>query len=540
MPIGQWSHEDFIEEVLKFHGHAAPGVIIGGYMVEAARRALPEGILFDAVSETAQCLPDAVQMLTPCTVGNGWLRIFNFGIYALSLYDKYTGEGVRVRLDVDKLGRWPHTRIWLLKEKPKTEQEPELLRAEMAASAWEMLSLSKVRIRPELLRRKGKGAIIRCPLCGEWYPSAFGRICRSCQGDSPYEQGPGLAFNEPQLTAVPVEQAVGQHALHDMTRVVPQESKGAAFKAGQSIGGGDICRLQQMGRFRVYTEEAAGENPDFVHEDAAARAFAELMPGAGVTPQGEPSEGKINFRAARDGLLAVDQERLLAFNLLPEVICATRHDMSVVRKGARVAGSRALPLLLPRAILLKALNLLDQGPLFRVLPMRKARVGTLITGTEVFQGLIQDRFAPVIRQKAESLGCRIVGERMAPDEASAIGAALAELLDLGADLIITTAGLSVDPDDVTRKALLDAGLTDMLFGQPVLPGAMTLLGRIGQAQVLGVPACALFHKTTALDLMLPRLLANVPVSRQDLARLGHGGLCLDCKTCDFPKCTFGR
>lgn len=540
MRIGQWSHEDFMEEVLKFHGHAAPGVIIGGYMVEMARRALPEGILFDAVSETAQCLPDAVQMLTPCTVGNGWLRVFNFGIYALSLYDKYTGEGVRVRLDVDKLDRWPHTRVWLLKEKPKSEQEPDLLRAEMAACAADMLSMTSVRIRPELLRRKGKGAIVRCPLCGEWYPATFGRICRSCQGDSPYEQGPGLAFNEPQLTAVPVEKAVGQHALHDMTRIVPQQSKGAAFKAGQSISAGDICRLQQMGRFRLYTEEAAGEHPDFVHEDTAARAFAELMPGEGVAAQGEPGEGKINFCAERDGLLVVERERLLAFNMLPDLVCATRHGMSVVRKGARVAGSRALPLMLARAVFLKALSLLDQGPLFSVLPMRKARVGTLVTGTEVFQGLIQDRFAPVIRQKAESLDCVVVGERVAPDETRAIGAALTELLDLGADLIITTAGLSVDPDDVTRKALLEAGLTDMLFGQPVLPGAMTLLGRLGRAQVLGVPACALFHKTTALDLMLPRLLAHVPVSRQDLALLGHGGLCLECKTCHFPKCAFGR
>ena len=226
--------------------------------------------------------------------------------------------------------------------------------------------------------------------------------------------------------------------------------------------------------------------------------------------------------------------------MLPDVMCATRHGMSVVRKGARLAGSRAIPLLLARPVFLKALSLLDGGPLFRVRPMRKARVGTLVTGTEVFQGLIQDRFAPIIRQKAENLGCTVVGERVAPDDAPAIGAALAQLLDLGADLIITTAGLSVDPDDVTRKALLDAGLTDLSFGLPVLPGTMTLLGRIGGAQVLGVPACALFYKTTALDLMLPRLLANVPMSRADLALLGHGGLCLECKSCDFPKCTFGR
>lgn len=540
MRIGQWSFEEYMAEVLKFHGHAAPGVIIGGCMVEKARRALPEGILFDAISETAQCLPDAVQMLTPCTVGNGWLRISNFGIYALSLYDKFTGEGVRVRLDVDKLDQWPHTRIWLLKEKPKTEQEPELLRAEMAGFATEMLSIAPVRIKPALLHRKGKGTIMCCPLCGEWYPSAFGRICRSCQGDSPYEAGPGLSFSDPGLRAVPVEDAVGRHALHDMTRIVPGQEKGPAFIVGQTFDAGDVCRLQQMGRFSVYTQEDAGENPDFVHEDTAAKAFAELMPGKNVMAEEAIREGKVNFTAKIDGLLVVDQERLAAFNLVPDVMCAARHGMSVVRKGARVAGSRALPLMLPRPTFLRALCLLDQGPLFQVLPMRKARVGTLVTGTEVFQGLIQDRFAPIIRQKTENLGCAVVGERVVPDDAAAIGQALQELLDCGADLIVTTAGLSVDPDDVTRKALLDAGLTDLLFGLPVLPGAMTLTGRLGHAQVVGVPACALFYKTTSLDLLLPRLLASVPLSRADFAQLGHGGLCLECKTCDFPKCSFGR
>ena len=103
MRIGKWDHDAFVAVVKDFHGHVAPGVIIGGYMVEMARRTLPEGILYDAVSETVQCLPDAIQLLTPCTVGNGWLKVYHFGIYALSLYDKYTGEGTRVRLNVEAL-----------------------------------------------------------------------------------------------------------------------------------------------------------------------------------------------------------------------------------------------------------------------------------------------------------------------------------------------------------------------------------------------------------------------------------------------------
>lgn len=545
MTIGPWTHDQFMEEVRKFHGYPAPGVIIGGYMVEMARRALPEGILYDAVSETVQCLPDAVQLLTPCTAGNGWLRIRNFGIYALSLFNKHTGEGVRVHLDVDKLTPWPEIRAWFLKEKTKAEQDSERLQQEIRDAGAGILSIRPVRIRAAVLGHKGKGQVIRCPLCGDWYPSVFGGICRSCQGESPYKVGPGLAFAaadaaRPVPEPVPVEQAVGQHALHDMTRIIPGEEKAAAFHAGQEISAGDICRLQQMGRYRVYTQETAEANPDWLHEDVVAKVFAGLMPGDGVAPEGAPREGKVNFAATRDGLLSVDVDRLERFNLVPDVMCATRHTMTVIRKGARLAGSRAIPLFLSRADFLKATSLLDDGPLFSVLPMRRAKVGILVTGTEVFQGLIQDKFAPIITQKARQLHCEVVSTRLAPDEAERITAAVRELLDAGADLIVTTAGLSVDPDDVTRKALLDAGLSDMLYGLPVLPGTMTLVGRIGGAQVLGVPACALFFKTTALDLMLPRLLADVPLTRRDLARLGHGGLCMECKSCVFPKCPFGR
>lgn len=541
MPIGPYSHDEFMEVAKQFHGYPAPGLIIGGYMVEMAKAALPEGILFDAISESSQCLPDAVQLLTACTVGNGWLRIRNFGIYAVSLFDKHTGEGVRVHLDVDKMGPYPEIRTWFLKLKPKREQDTERLQQEIRDAGTSILTMRPITVRPEELGHGGKGAIARCPLCGEYHPAAFGGICRSCQGESPYVQGPGLSFpGQPELRAVPVEEAIGKHALHDMTRIVPGESKGAEFTAGQELTAGDVCRLQQMGRNRVFIREETGDMAGWVHEDEAARAFGVLMPGEGVELEGEPREGKVNFRAIHDGLLLVDLPRLEQFNLVPDVMCATRHNYSVINAGTRIAGSRAIPLYLSQVNLAKATALLDGGPLFRVAPMRKAKVGILVTGTEVFQGIIQDKFAPIITQKARNLGCDVVETVIAPDDANHITTGVRTLLDAGADLIVTTAGLSVDPDDMTRKGLLDAGLTDSLHGIPVLPGTMTLIGRIASAQVIGVPACALFFKTTALDLLLPRLLAGVPITRLDLAKLGNGGLCMECRSCTFPKCPFGR
>jgi formylmethanofuran dehydrogenase subunit E len=341
-------------------------------------------------------------------------------------------------------------------------------------------------------------------------------------------------------TRVPVAEAVGRKALHDMTRIEPGTSKGAEFLAGQTITAGDVCRLQQMGRNTVYVQDENLPEGEFVHENDAALSFAARMAGEGIRCSGTPREGKIDFHAARSGLLLVDLDALERFNLTPNVMCATRQHCALVEEGRLVGGTRAIPLFLTRKNFSQALAALGENPLLSIAPLRQARIGVLVTGTEVFQGLIEDRFAPIIRAKAEALGSSVIGVEFAPDERQAIAGGVKKLLDLGADLIVTTAGLSVDPDDVTRGGLVDAGLTDALYGTPILPGAMTLVGRIGSAQVMGVPACALFFKTTSLDVLLPRLLAGVPITRRDLARMAEGGLCLQCNTCTYPKCTFAK
>jgi formylmethanofuran dehydrogenase subunit E len=265
------------------------------------------------------------------------------------------------------------------------------------------------------------------------------------------------------------------------------------------------------------------------------------MAGEGVIIDTPPREGKVNLRAARDGLLVVAESQLYMFNLVPGVMCACRQGFAVLTAGRILGATRAIPLFLPRADFHKALAILSDGPLFKVLPLRRPRVGALITGTEVFMGLVEDKFVPIITAKVENYGGQVVKSLIVPDDRRAISEGVKELLDLGVDLLVTTAGLSVDPDDVTRQGLVDAGATDLLYGAPILPGAMTLLAGIGPVQVMGVPACALYYKTTSFDLLLPRLLAGLPITREDLARMGHGAFCIDCKVCTFPqKCPFGK
>ncbi|KHK03671.1 FmdE family protein [Desulfovibrio sp. TomC] len=534
--IGPHTFEEFLGVAAAFHGNPAPGLIIGGFMVDAARSMLPEGTLFDAVVETKKCLPDAVQILTPPSYGNGWMRVINLGRYALSLYDKFTGQGYRAWLDPVHLGNWPEIQAWFLKTKPKKEQDRAVLFAEIKAAARSICLLAPVTIRPAFMIKPNMGAIAVCPACGEGYPKADGAICRGCAGEAPYV----IESDSPRLRAVPVGEAAGRRVLHDMTRIVPGESKGVEFEAGADIHAGDVCRLQTMGKNSLYVEDLSEPLGDFVHENEAALAFAQAMAGVGLVTSGPPREGKVELVAEAGGLLTVARDRLVAFNCIEGVMCASRQSHLVVEAGKAVAGCRAIPLYLPRRVFDVAMRVLADGPLFTIRPIRQTRAGVLVTGTEIYSGIIEDKFEPVVRAKIEALAGEVVAVRKVPDDRAAVAAAVAELLAAGADLIVTTAGLSVDPDDVTRQGLDDAGLTDAVHGMPVLPGAMAIVGHIGGADVIGVPACALFHRTTSFDLLLPRVLAGLTLTRHDLAELAEGSMCLSCRSCTYPKCPFGK
>lgn len=342
---------------------------------------------------------------------------------------------------------------------------------------------------------------------------------------------------------VPLDQAVGLVLAHDITEVVPGQTKGPAFRKGHVVSHGDLDRLERMGKRHLYVLRIT---EDQMHEDQAAALLAEALAGPGLEPAGPTKEGKIELQATHDGLFELDTERLGEFNMVPEVMCATLHRHSVVRKGQRVAGTRSIPLTPLKANIEAGVEVAGRGGhLLRVLPMRAMRAGVVVTGNEVAQGLIEDGFGPVMHKKLTSLGASVLGVKIAPDDRAAVAGAIRSLLADGAELIITTAGMSVDPDDVTRHAIADAGGRDLLYGAPVLPGAMFLVGKLegphGLVPVLGVPACALFHAATVLDLVLPRVLAGQELGQADLAAMGHGGYCQHCADgCRFPACGFGR
>lgn len=338
---------------------------------------------------------------------------------------------------------------------------------------------------------------------------------------------------------VTLEEAVGFPLAHDITEIRPGEFKGAAFHKGHILQLDDLEQLRRLGKNHLYIIRPEG---DEVHEDAAAIALANALCGPGVGWNEAPREGKISLRAEKDGLLRVDAEALLRFNMFGEVMCATRHAHTIVKKGEIVAATRAIPLLVSQRLVDEAVAATQgsQGGVLSVVPLRQAQVGVMITGNEVYHGIIKDKFKPVVTKKVMELGGEIVEVVYLPDDDSMIAAAVTDLIAKGADLLITTGGMSVDPDDRTRFGLQKAGVRDVIYGSPVLPGAMFMVAYLGDIPVLGLPACGMYAARTVLDLVFPRVLAGERMTRREIAALGHGGLCLNCPTCNYPICPFGK
>jgi hypothetical protein len=340
------------------------------------------------------------------------------------------------------------------------------------------------------------------------------------------------------LKTIKIEDAIGTELAHDITAIRPGQFKGPAFRKGHKVCNEDLCRLQKLGKNHLYVIDL---EKDEIHENEAAAMLAKGLAGEGIAWENDPKEGKIGLHAAMDGLLVVDTASLAAFNMVDEVMCATLHSHTLVKKNQLVAATRAIPLVMKRTPVERAASIASRnGGVVFVKPLRKAKAGLIITGNEVYHGLIQDKFAPVLSGKITDLGSEVSGVDFVPDNAKRIRAATLNHIEDGCDLLLLSGGMSVDPDDVTRKGIRMAGAIEVHYGASALPGAMFLVAYIGDVPLLGVPACGLHHRVTVLDLVLPRILAGEHIGKAELAFIGHGGLCQDCPECSYPHCPFGK
>lgn len=336
------------------------------------------------------------------------------------------------------------------------------------------------------------------------------------------------------MKLIKIEEAAGHVLCHDITQIIPGVIKDARFTKGHVVIPEDIPVLLSMGKEHLYVWE---ETEGMVHENQGAEILRDICMGEHMYAT-EPKEGKMQLIAGCDGLLKIQREKLKAVNRLGEMVIASRHGDAVVHKEEVIAGMRIIPLMLSAEKLEKAR---EYSGIFTILPFQKRKAAIVTTGNEVFYHRIEDAFTPVIVEKLSEYPVEIIERKLCPDEPEVITAAIEEVLTKGADLVICTGGMSVDPDDRTPLAIRNTGAEIVSYGAPVLPGAMFLLSyHESGVPILGLPGCVMYGKRTVFDLVLPRIMAGDIITKDELADYGEGGLCLICPVCTFPNCGFGK
>ena len=333
------------------------------------------------------------------------------------------------------------------------------------------------------------------------------------------------------------EDAVGQVLCHDITQIIKGVTKDAVFRKGHVIREEDIPVLLSVGKENVYIWE---NDENMLHENDAAQILYEICRGDYMHPT-PVKEGKIELVADIDGLLKVDDAKMRLINGMGQLMIASRHGNFAVHKGDKLAGTRIIPLVIEKEKMERAREMCGAEPILKLLPFVHKKVGIVPTGSEVYHHRIKDEFTPVIYEKLAEFDTEVIGQILCDDDHEMITKAILTHIENGADMVICTGGMSVDPDDRTPLAIKNTGAEIVSYGAPVLPGAMFLLSYYNETiPVVGLPGCVMYAKRTIFDLILPRLMADDPVTADELAALGQGGLCLNCEICTFPNCGFGK
>ena len=342
------------------------------------------------------------------------------------------------------------------------------------------------------------------------------------------------------MKEIKTTEAVDHILCHDLTQIIKGVTKDARFRKGHIVTEEDIPVLLSMGKEHLFVWENDGT---MLHEDEAADILRSLAQNKGMNASA-PKEGKIELTAEYDGVLEVDVERLDNLNDLDDIAIATLPQHMPVKAGTKLAGMRVIPLVIAKEKMEQAKSAAGNTPLLELHPYKPMKVGIVTTGSEVYNGLIEDTFTPVIEAKLEKFGLKMDEHRLSDDGIECTLEKIRELIGLGMDMIICTGGMSVDPDDKTPAAIKATGAKIITYGAPVLPGAMFLLsyyesdGR--KIPILGLPGCVMYAATTIFDIVLPRLAAGIEVTRKDIRHLGAGGLCQNCQVCHYPNCGFGK
>ena len=339
------------------------------------------------------------------------------------------------------------------------------------------------------------------------------------------------------MKKIPVEKAVGMILCHDITRIIPGEFKGRVFKKGHIIQKEDVENLLELGKEQIYIwEPKAGE----LHEDEAALRIARAVAGKNIEYD-VPKEGKSTLKSKERGLLKINSRLLCKINSIEDISIASLPQNFIVERGQKLAGVRIIPLATREDNLIQMEELCQaEEKVFEIIKYKKLKAAIITTGNEIYKKRIQDKFGTVIRKKLEYFKAQYLGQTFCPDNIEEIKKAILYYKMQGADLIILTGGMSVDPDDLTPGAIRKSGAKVVTYGAPVQPGNMFMMAYLKETVLLGVPGCAMYYRTTILDVVLPRIFTGEILSKEDFIKMGEGGFCLNCEVCRYPQCFFCR
>jgi molybdopterin biosynthesis enzyme len=337
------------------------------------------------------------------------------------------------------------------------------------------------------------------------------------------------------LRKVKVEDAVGLILAHDVTRIVPGQVKEVAFKRGRIIEEGDIDGFLDLGKAYVYVVEDGLE--ELVHEEEAAFRIAKAIASDDMEML-PVKEGRVTLKSRIDGLVSVNRSLLTRINQVKDVLLNTVPDKYPVRGGDEIAATRIIPLSIREEILQTAEEIARKG-IIRIDPYSHMKGALVVTGSEVYSGRVVDGSSRV-EERLRRHGVDLIGKTLAPDSIGQIRDTILNYIQKGAEIVITTGGLSVDPDDITKDAIEATGASVIAYGVPLFPGAMFLLARLDKRYIIGAPACVYYSEQTALDVVLPWILAGKKITANDIKKLAYGGLCLHCRECHYPNCVFGK
>jgi len=334
--------------------------------------------------------------------------------------------------------------------------------------------------------------------------------------------------------------SVGTVLCHDITEIVKDKKKGVAFKKGHVIKKNDIPKLLSLGKENLYVWE---KKEGMLHENDAAEILCNICKNKYMKAL-PVHEGKIELIAEVGGLFKVDTDKLFKINSLGEMMIATRHGYTAVKTGDTLIGTRIIPLIIDKEKMNLAKKIAENKPILEIKPFKRKKIGIVTTGSEIYYGRIKDTFGPVVIEKFKEFDTDIIGQKIVGDNRKDIKSSILKFIEEGADVVVCTGGMSVDPDDRTPGAIKDTGAEIITYGAPVLPGAMLLISYYNykgkNIPIIGLPGCVMYAKRTVFDLILPMLMADDRIEKKDIDKLGKGGLCLNCEVCTYPNCGFGK